>query len=348
MPRGFPVFNSLDKNKALRYDKLIKGDSKMKKRTKAWLFIGAALLLAGSVIFGIVMTMFNWDFSKLQTVKYKTNTYNITEDYKSISISIDTADILFVPSETEEHLVVCYEKEKEKHSVSVKNGTLVIEKTDSRKWLDFISFSFTSPKITLYIPKGDYDSLLVKSSTGDIEIPKDFSFQNIDITESTGDVLLRASVKESAKIKTTTGNISFEDATAASIDLSVSTGKITVTNIVCDGSANICVSTGKTYLNNVNCKNLSSDGDTGDIYLTNVIVKDKLSLERDTGDVRFDSSDAGEIFIETDTGDVVGSLLTDKVFFPHSDTGKVKLPKTTEGGKCEISTDTGNINIEIK
>ena len=98
----------------------------------------------------------------------------------------------------------------------------------------------------------------------------------------------------------------------------------------------------------MNCKNLSSEGDTGDIYLTNVIVKDKLSLERDTGDVRFDSSDAGEIFIETDTGDVVGSLLTDKVFFPHSDTGKVKLPKTTEGGKCEISTDTGNINIEIK
>lgn len=320
----------------------------MKKRTKMGLVIASALVVSGLIIIWSVMTMFNWDFTKLQTANYETNNHTITEDYKNISISTDTADVLFVPSETEEHLVVCYEKEKEKHSVSVKNGTLVIEKTDSRKWLDFISFSFTSPKITLYIPKGEYDSLLVKSSTGDIEIPKDFSFQNIDITESTGDVSLSASAKDSVKIRTTTGDISFENATLGSAELSVSTGKITAANINCVGSVNTCVSTGKTYLTNMNCKALYSDGDTGDIYLTNILAEEKLSVERDTGDIRLDSCDAGEIFIETNTGDIVGSLLSDKVFFAHSDTGKVKLPKTTEGGKCEISTDTGNINIEIK
>lgn len=320
----------------------------MKKEHKTWLFIGAALVAFGIIIFGSVMAVFKWDFTKLQTVKYETNDYNITENYKNISIAVDTADILFAPSENGEHSVVFYEKEKEKHSVSVVNGTLVIEKTDTRKWFDYLEISFTTPKITVSIPEGEYASLFIKSSTGDIEIPKDFSFQNIDISESTGNVLVNANIKQSAKIKTTTGNISFENASTGSIDLCVSTGKITATNVVCEGNANIRVSTGKAYLNNMKCKNLSSDGNTGDIYLTNVIAEEMFSIERSTGDIHFEASDAEEIFLKTDTGDVVGSLLTDKVFIAHTDTGRVKLPKTTEGGKCEITTDTGDIKLEIK
>ena len=57
--------------------------------------------------------------------------------------------------------------------------------------------------------------------------------------------------------------------------------------------------------------------------------------------------DAAEIFVETDTGDVKGSLLSEKVFIPKSDTGDIKVPKTVTGGRCEITTDTGDIKIEL-
>ena len=53
------------------------------------------------------------------------------------------------------------------------------------------------------------------------------------------------------------------------------------------------------------------------------------------------------MFVETDTGDVTGSLLSDKVFITKSDTGSIDVPKTVTGGKCEITTDTGDIKIEI-
>ncbi len=78
------------------------------------------------------------------------------------------------------------------------------------------------------------------------------------------------------------------------------------------------------------------------------ITKEKMSIKRSTGDIRFDGSDATEIFVETDTGDVTGTLISEKVFIARTDTGRINVPKTTNGGKCEINTDTGDIKLEIK
>ena len=81
--------------------------------------------------------------------------------------------------------------------------------------------------------------------------------------------------------------------------------------------------------------------------MKNVVASEGFIIERGTGDVSFDSCDAAEIFVETSTGDVKGNLLSDKVFIAKSDTGKVNVPKTVLGGRCEIKTDTGNITLSI-
>ena len=72
----------------------------MDKKTVTWLVIATFLLLIGCVIFGGVMMSLHWDFSKLSTVQYETNEYNITDPFRSISVTTDTADIVLVPSET--------------------------------------------------------------------------------------------------------------------------------------------------------------------------------------------------------------------------------------------------------
>ena len=61
----------------------------------------------------------------------------------------------------------------------------------------------------------------------------------------------------------------------------------------------------------------------------------------------FEGSDAAEIFVQTSTGDVEGSLLSSKVFIANTDTGKVDVPKSITGGRCEITTDTGDIRISV-
>ena len=317
----------------------------MSKKTKIWLIIAFSLILVGCITFGGVMTVLKWDFTKLSTVKYETNDYEIIENYKNISVITDTADIVFKVSENQKASVVCYEQQNLKHSVAVKDGTLVIEVKDTRKWYEHIGIVFIKPKITVYIPQGEYGILSITSSTGDIKIPKDFKFESIDISENTGDITNYASATELIKMKTTTGNISIEDINTNALDLSVSTGNVTVSDITCESDVKIHVSTGKTKMTDTKCKNVISSGSTGDISLKNVIATKKLSIERSTGDVRFEDSDAAELFIKTDTGDVRGSLLSDKVFIVNTDTGSIDVPKTTTGGKCEINTDTGDIKI---
>ncbi len=322
----------------------------MRMKTKVWLIIAASLVLIGCILFAGVMSTLRWDFTKLSTVKYETNTYEISEVFDSISMNADTADIVFAFSDNGKCRVACHEEENAKHSVTVEDGTLTVELIDERSISDYIQYigiNIGSPKITVYLPETEYASLLIYEDTGDVEIPKDFTFKDVDISLSTGDVDFCASASEMIKIKTSTGDIHVENVSAGELDISVSTGKVTVLGVTCKGDVRVDVSTGKAYLTDIACKSVISSGSTGDISLDNVIAAEKFSIKRSTGDIRFDSSDAAEIFAETDTGDVTGTLLTDKVFITQTDTGGVDVPKTATGGRCEIITNTGNIKITV-
>ncbi len=319
----------------------------MSKGVKIWLITATSLILAGCIIFGGVMAVLKWDFTKLCTIKYETNKYEINEVFKNISVITDTAEVIFTPCESDKVSVVCYEQKNIRHLVTVNNNTLLIEVNDTRKWYEYISINFGKPKITVYLPQGEYGSLTINNSTGLIEVPKNFNFESIDITASTGNVKISASALSTVNIKTSTGDITAQDLSASELNLSVSTGKITASNIKSQGDIKATVSTGKANLTNVECENLITSGNTGDIILKNVIATEDFSIERSTGDVTFDGCDAKDITVKTDTGNVKGSLLSDKVFITKTSTGKINVPKTTTGGKCEITTDTGDIKITV-
>lgn len=304
-----------------------------------------ASLLSFGLIFAAIMQSHNWDFSILSSARYESSTYRPTGEFSNIIMRTDTEDITFIPSD--QFKVVCAEEENFKHSVEVRDGTLTIETLDDRKWYEHISLCFDNSKIAIYIPQGEYGLLSINSDTGDIEIPSDFTFKSIDIEEDTGKVTNYASALEEMNIKTTTGDIEIKNLTSGTLSLSVSTGCVTVSDVSSENDVKIDVSTGKAKITDTKCKSVISSGGTGDISLENVIATESFSIKRSTGDIRFDGSDANEIFVETDTGDVTGSLLTNKVFLTQTDTGRINVPKTITGGRCEITTDTGDIRITI-
>ena len=319
----------------------------MSRRMKIWFIIGAALILLGSVGFAAVMTVNRWDFTRLNTVSYETNTYPLTESVRNISVKTNVADVVLIPSEDGTCRVICHEEENDKHSVTLKNGTLTVEIEKTKKWYDYIGIAWGDPTITVCLPAGAYGSLSVKGSTGDVEIPKDFSFESVDIAVSTGSVEQYASVSGGVRIKTSTGNIRLSDLRAGNVSLSVSTGRVTVSGVSCTGSVKIGVSTGECRLVNLVCGALFSEGGTGDMILENVISDGKIEIERSTGDVTLEKCDAAELAIETDTGDVTGSLLSGKIFYVESDTGHIDVPRSEGSGVCEIETDTGDIQITV-
>lgn len=321
----------------------------MKTSTKIWFTTATLLIVLGSIIFVIAMSLNGWNFTELNTSNYKTSTYDINQDFNSISFETEFVSIEFNLSNDEKCKVVCFEDENEKSSVSVEKQTLTVKSksASNKKWYEYIGINFNEPKITVYLPKNQYDLLLVKNNSGSIEIPKDLNFTDIDINLTAGDVNLSSAVSEKIKIKTTTGSIVLKNVAADTLDLSVKTGDITAYNLECNGEIKADVTTGGLNLSDANCNNFSSNGNTGEITLNNVISKNQISIERTTGDIKFVKCDAETLFIKTSTGDVSGTLLSQKTFSAKSKVGNVKIPQTASGGKCEITTNTGDIDVDI-
>ncbi|MCR4962879.1 MAG: DUF4097 domain-containing protein [Firmicutes bacterium] len=320
----------------------------MKGTARIWLIAAAALICIGILVFCCALAVVHGDIAALGNNDYQTHTWETGEAFRSISILSDTEDIALLPSEDEKCRVVFYEREKEKHSAAVEQGTLSIEKTDAGSWLDHIEFfSVGTAKITIYLPQAEYDSLFIEEDTGDIVLSKDLTFDSVDISTDTGNIDCYASSARRMRMESDTGDIRMENLSAGEIDLAVDTGRVEIRSVGCRGDLAVSAGAGETLLSGVSCNNLSSGGSTGHIILENVIAAAMITLTRDTGDVRLEQCDAAELLIETATGDVSGSLLSDKVFITQSDTGSITVPESISGGKCKITTDTGDISIVI-
>ena len=319
----------------------------MRNMTKKWLIAAACLMAAGLILLTGASAASAWDFSRFSTVKYEMNTYAPRGNFDSISIDVDTAKIELVPSDDGKCRVDCYEAEKVKLSAAVENGTLVIKTVDTRKWYEHIGiFVGTAPRMTVYLPQEAYASLSIDTATGDVTIPKDFTFENIKIRGNTADIECLAPVSHVVEMRTDTGDIMINDLYAGELHLASNTGSIHVNSVISRGIVDVETDTGYVKLTDVDCAELTAESDTGTITLTNVVALGRFLIENDTGDVRFDNSDAAKISVETDTGDVTGTLLSEKVFITKSNTGRVDVPKSITGGRCEITTETGDIRIE--
>ena len=314
-------------------------------KQKTTLLIGGIILAVGLVIGLIGLALSHFSFKGLSSDQSVTNTYDVSESFDQISIDVDTDDIEFLPAADGKCRVVCQESEKIYHKVFVSGKTLTIQLVNNRSWTDF--FGFESYKITVYLPGKTYAALVIEASTGDITLPADFSFDTLRISASTGDINCAASA-EKTEIALDTGDISLSGISSDEITLSTTTGHISVSSVTCSGVLSTKVDTGKTVLKDVSCESFVSTGTTGRLSMTNVIVKESIAIERSTGDITFDGCDADTIKVKTSTGDVSGTLLTEKIFFTETSTGDIHVPKSMTGGACEITTDTGDIEISIR
>ena len=241
----------------------------MRKSVKVWLIVATLLVFLGALLFAGMLFSAGWDFSKLATTEYATMSYEIDEEFSNISINTDTADVHFELSQDGNCKVVCFEDVKESFEVKVEENTLVIKKNTNKAWYDYIGINFSSPKITVYLPVAELNSMDINLSTGDL------------------------------------------------------------------------------FISDITCDTLVSRGSTGEVKLKNTVANNKIDIKRSTGDIEFSGCDSAEIYISTATGDVEGTLLSPKVFITKTSTGKILVPETNAGGRCEITTSTGDIEIEV-
>lgn len=291
---------------------------------------GIVLLALGLVLGGVSFARMGFRFDGLRTESFETRTLELQEDFRSIRILGDTEHIVIqhtmYPTLEKTPRLEYRENEKQRHDIAIEDGTLMIRSVDERKWYERVSVLGEPRVLTLYLPEDDFGDLTIETSTGSIRITG-FRFEHIRIECSTGDVKCQASA-ETISVTTSTGDITLSNLTAEEIAAEVSTGRV--------------------QLSGVNCGSLETTGSTGKVFLINVTAESSIAVRRSTGDVRLENCDAPDIRIQTDTGDVTGTLRSGKTFKTKTDTGRVQVPDNAPGGACEVTTDTGDIKLEIQ
>ena len=282
-------------------------------------FLGASLLIL--VVIGVVRGIY-------QKRTAETKEFQITESYNKIEIDVETYNINIHLSDKGENKAVYKDQKKNYLVLKVENETLKIEQQDNRKFYEKF-FSFDGYDLDLYLTKTILELLDIESTTGNIEINKEFQFNNVQMETTTGNIDFLAKVTNKTDIEVTTGNIKLVDCeTLGDVEIESSTGNVT--------------------LENCNPNSLSVELSTGKTKLINVIVANNINIEGSTGDVIFDGIDAANIYVELSTGDVEGTILSSKFFVAKSDTGDVDVPETRDGGECRIRVSTGDIDISYK
>ena len=315
----------------------------MKKMTKILLII-AAVIICGVAAMGVLgvkmLNLFNFET--------ETKTFDISEEFTGISVETESEDITFAASKDGGCKVVCELKKGSYRSVAAENGTLKISTTENKKWYEKINFfSFADERITVYLPDKEYSFLSLSAGTGNISVNKGLQFERATFDASTGNLNFGAAVKNELKADLSTGNININETSCGALSLKISTGNINVNSAVCTGDAEIKLSTGKVNVNGMVCNSLVSTGSTGDIALFRVTASGSFNIKRSTGDVLFDSCDAGSVTVKTSTGDVTGTFKSDKVFITETSTGDIKVPESITGGKCKVTTSTGDIILDV-
>ena len=332
--------------------------------------VAVLLIIAGIAIACSAFIMTDFSLEGFATESFEETTCTIEGDFNHVLIATQEHDLTILPSENGECKIVFDKIKAQKNEYApeyaIDSDTLVINIVDNRKWFDHIGIFSGEVSMTLYLPESHYTSLTAATDTGDITVSEGLSFTGSSVATSTGDIKFLAKIDGELALATSTGDITVSDQELTSLEVSVSTGEIWIENVKASGKITLECSTGETELHSVEADSITSKGSTGYILLKNVYVENDINIKRNTGDVTLTSvlagafeietstgdvklklSDAEEIDIETDTGRVEGSLLTEKVFITESSSGSIKVPHTTSGGTCKITTSTGDIHITI-
>lgn len=297
---------------------------------KKYIFLIFIPLIIGIILLAVGAAIFVYGYTKNRENNFVTNTFNFDDGTVSgFDIDVSTEDLVFEVSTDGDLKVDCVEDARVPHTVTLSNGTLTIRKNDERKWYEkILSFAFIESKVTVYLPAGDYGELKIKSSTGNITLPGELSFESANIDLSTGNLSMKSGARSSVTVESSTGKIELLSLKAGNIKLTASTGNITLNDVEASGD-------------------ITAKASTGRVTVKKTVAEGVLNVHTSTGNVILESMDAKSLKIETSTGSVKGTILTSKIFSCSTSTGKVNVPTSTEGGLCEVKTSTGSISLSI-
>lgn len=319
----------------------------MKKGKKITLIAAGCMILVGAILALGGLAAIRFDLTKLNTISYDTNTYEIGEDFHSISIAGAASDVHLYPSQYDTCRVVCTESDDVAFEVEVKDDTLYIRRQDGGIRILYFGVCLGETGIGVYLPKDAYESLMVETSSGDVTVSEALHFTSVEAQSVSGEVRVLASVEDSLSIQTQSGDIHMGNASPKTLRIQSVSGEISLDHVKGETELQIGSTSGDVALANVKGGSLEAATTSGEIRLSNVILEGGLRAKSVSGDIELKTCDAEELYIQSTSGSVSGALLNEKVFLIDTVSGDVDVPHSASGGTCTVTTQSGDIDFQI-
>lgn len=301
------------------------------KKSKKILITVAVILVAVGMICGFCgIYSLGFNFNEISTSDFVTHTYTVEDDFTNIIIEDAASNINFYKSNDDKCRVLCDEREKVTHTVVNENNTLTVRVKDERNWFERINIGFfvSDMRVSVYLPKNKYDSLNAASMSGDIDVANEFTFDNAKVGSISGDVSVKADVKQELNISSTSGDV-------------------IINNISATECINASSVSGEIDLSNVKGKEIFANTISGGVMLTDTVASQKLKANSTSGEINLKRCDAKNIVLDTVSGEISGTLLSNKQFITETTSGTVNVPQCVSNEECRITTVSGEIYIEI-
>ena len=321
------------------------------------MIIAGGLILAGLACIATGLALGGYD-TLVEDSPYDGHTvggvHHISKDFDRIRIDVIAADVELVPSEDDKCRVTTKDSDYVEYTAYVLEDTLMVHATDTRKWYErLFTPSVSGRSVKVALPREEYKSLTVETVSGRVSINVRYTFsEDVTLTSTSGTIGTAAAIGGHLDLRSTSGDLYamgfLNTVTARSTSGKVSLGGKTVDGDCIAATADLETTSGEIILLYTTCGTLTAETGSGGIDLTDTTVTGHIQAETTSGSIRFARADAETLDLKTTSGAVTGSLLTPKIFSTASTSGSVSVPKSTEGGLCEIKTTSGSIRITVE
>lgn len=318
------------------------------KATKIAIVVSIFLVVIGTITAIAGLFALGFDMTRLSNLAPVTHTYVLDGEIKNISVEAVETSVKILPSEDEKAKVVSRESDKIYHRVNLTEETLSINRIDERKWYEFIGIIVDNDmELEIYLPKRDYENLYINSVSGNIFIPKDFTFEEAEIKTVSGDTEFVAKVKKEFNVETVSGMVNVGNVASNELYISSISGRIDLKSIESEHSIGVKTVSGYISMEDISAKKITAESMSGRIAFDNVVAFDEIYAESISGSINLNKSDASTLKLKSTSGNIIGNLLSEKIFVADTVSGNITLPEVQKGGRCEVKTISGNIQISI-
>lgn len=285
----------------------------MKRSTKYILIIAFCFILLGIGLYVAAIAQtgrFNLNSQVFSSDYTLPKSFYSDEEVQSLHITEIDCHIQILPAEDNRVAVTWTDTPLCSHDVRLEDGRLEITAKNTAKGMSHLfSFDIEQCNLTIYLPAGIYGESHISSVSGDIIIPAEFQFRDLDVETVSGCVSLSCAVEENLDLDTTSGEISLEGIRPRSLEL---------------------------------------DSISGEVLLTDLAVSEFSKLNTVSGDIQLMGFDSPRLICETVSAMVSGTILSPRNIRTDTTSGTIRISdRCAYGTDWQISTVSGDIDISV-